>query len=431
MSVNISTTKRYGPLQEGFSFELGEGYKVVVGRNNSGKSAILQLVFKVLMRDGNFGAEKICFLSTLRDHVQPTTETGGLSFASFNNSLLSQLDGTPIHHSGWNIAWNDLPRFLLNHTDTYGQLGSLNILLERLGLPEFVLRTAQHIHFENVPVGFQGSGLRNLLSILASLTDSQLSVVLIDEPELSLEPDIQRVLKGILVEASRSKRILVATHSHLFLNRADPSSNLLVQSRGGIVSLNPVASEEQLYDLTFQLLGNSTEDLFFPGNFLMVEGSSDQVIVERIRDLLGVPASRLKVMAAGGVGAVPSGVDAVSRILVPVVMRDSPYARKVVALIDRPPEPNPPAVGELRRVLEDRLFILDQPSVEAYIPDEIYTRIGRNKSDDIQQMEALKTAYTQMTAFKKELSQQIASQLSETDLANLPVIVAAVKKAVA
>jgi hypothetical protein len=216
----------------------------------------------------------------------------------------------------------------------------------------------------------------------------------------------------------------------LFLNRRNPASNLLVQNRGGVVSLNPVASQEQLYDLTFQLLGNSTEDLFFPGNFLIVEGSSDQAVVGKVRDLLDVSASGIKVLSAAGIDNVPSGVDAVSRVLVPVVMRDSPYANKVVAMIDLPPDPKPPAVGELRRVLGDRLFVLDKPSIEEYIPEGIYTRIGRNKSDDIQQIAELRNKYHELIAFKKELSQQIAAQLTAADLTDLPIIVEAVRRAV-
>jgi len=114
--VKISTPNRYGPLQDGFGFELGEGYQVLVGRNNSGKSAVLQLVFKTLMRDGNFGAEKLCLLLTDRDYVQPTTETAGSHLASFNVTLLNQMDGTPLQYSGRNIGWDHLPRILLNHS---------------------------------------------------------------------------------------------------------------------------------------------------------------------------------------------------------------------------------------------------------------------------------------------------------------------------
>ncbi len=427
--MRISTPNRYGPLQGGFAFDLEEGYKVLIGRNNSGKSAILQLVFKTLMRDARFGAERLCLLLTDRDYVQPSTETGGMSMASFNGQLHGPVDGTPMQHSTRNIDWSILPRLLLNHTNTLRQIDSLNRLLIRAGLPDLVLRTSQLIHFEDIPVPFQGSGLRSLLGMLAALTDTQISVLLIDEPELSLEPGIQRILRDMLVESSQSKQILIATHSHLFLNRVDPPSNLLVQRQGDIVSLSPVASIEQLYDITFELLGNSTQDLFFPGNFLIVEGSSDQVIVEKVRNLLSLTASKVKVLSATGVENVPATVTAVHRVLVPIVMRDSPYAQKVVAIVDQPIDPALPAIKELQRILGPRLFVLDRPSIEEYVPEAVYSRIGRNRAEDIKRIVDLKGKHTELSALKKALSQQIASGLTADDLGSLPVIVAAVREA--
>src|SRR5437870_4065290 len=125
-NVKISTTNRYGPLQEGFGFDLAEGYRVLVGRNNSGKSAILQLVFRALMREQAYGPERICLLPTVRDYVQATTETGGSNLQNFNtNIVLPNLEGAPLNHSAWNIDWSQLPKLLLNHTDTLGQIESL------------------------------------------------------------------------------------------------------------------------------------------------------------------------------------------------------------------------------------------------------------------------------------------------------------------
>ncbi len=36
-----------GPLQENFQFEVPDGYAVLIGANNSGKSGVLQLSFRV------------------------------------------------------------------------------------------------------------------------------------------------------------------------------------------------------------------------------------------------------------------------------------------------------------------------------------------------------------------------------------------------
>lgn len=328
-----------------------------------------------------------------------------------------------------NVDWSILPRLLLSHTDLLRQMDLLKRLLARIGLPELVLKTSQLVHFEDVSIVFQGSGLRSILSILAALTDERISVILIDEPELSLQPRLQKSLRDVLVEAARSKKILVATHSHLFLHRTALSANLRVQREGAIVSLSPTASESQLYDLTFELLGNNTEDLFFPGNFLIVEGASDQAIVERVRNLLNISASQVRVVSASGLANVPPTLDAVCRVLVPVVLKDSPYAAKVVAMIDQVPDPSSAAAEELRKVLGPRLFKLDKHSIEAYIPDAIYTRIGRNKDEDLQRIAELRSNHQALSEFKKKLSQQVAGQLTVEDLESLPIITAAVRKA--
>lgn len=429
--MNISTSSRYGPLQERFTFELGEGYVVLVGENNSGKSAILQLIFKTLMRLPDFGAERLCLLLADRAYVQNSNETGGQNLSNFNQNLLGQLDGTPLQHASPvpNVDWSTLPRLLLSHTDLYGQVGALNELLIRMGLPKFVLKTSQYVHFEDVSIAYQGSGLRSLLSILAALTDGRISAVLVDEPELSLQPRLQKILRDVLVEAAQSKRILVATHSHLFLHRTNLSANLRVQREGSVVSLSPTTVGDQLYDLTFELLGNTTEDLFFPGNFLVVEGASDQVIAERVRTLLGISPFKLRVVSAAGIANVQSALEAICRMLVPVVLPDSPYAGRVVAMIDEPADPTSHSVRELRRILGDRLFELDETSIEAYIPDGIYARIGRNKDEDLRRIVDLRNDYQALNAFKRTLSQQVAGQLTAEDLDSLPIIAAAVRKA--
>jgi hypothetical protein len=309
------------------------------------------------------------------------------------------------------------------------QLDALNRYLTGFGLPELVLRTSLLLHFEDIPVAYQGSGLRSLLSILAALTDTGLRAILIDEPELSLEPSVQRRLRDLLIEAFQSRQILIATHSHLFLNRSDPSSNLIVQNSGGSVSVSPVLSEERLYDITFELLGNSLEDMFLPGNFLVVEGASDQIIVEKIRMLLNIHAPKIKVLAAAGIENVPPTVGAVLKVLVPVVTKDSPYAKKIVAMIDKPVDTDSRAVTELKQVLKERLFILGEQSIEEYVPDAIYTKIGRNKKDDLENMAKLKGNYLELNKFKKGLSEQIAAGLAEGDLESLPIIADAVRKA--
>jgi hypothetical protein len=98
-------------------------------------------------------------------------------------------------------------------------------------------------------------------------------------------------------------------------------------------------------------------------------------------------------------------------------------------MIDKPVDTDSRAVTELKQVLKERLFILGEQSIEEYVPDAIYTKIGRNKKDDLENMAKLKGNYLELNKFKKGLSEQIAAGLAEGDLESLPIIADAVRKA--
>jgi energy-coupling factor transporter ATP-binding protein EcfA2 len=64
-----------------------------------------------------------------------------------------------------------------------------------------------------------GDGLTSLLSIIDALYDSEPSTMtVIDEPELSLHPEYQRRLAALLVDLSRDRQIVCATHSPYFIS---------------------------------------------------------------------------------------------------------------------------------------------------------------------------------------------------------------------
>jgi hypothetical protein len=255
-------------------------------------------------------------------------------------------------------------------------------------------------------------------------------LILIDEPEEALEPRLQKALRDLLIEKAAERSILVSTHSHLFLNRREQAANLRVTRADGNVAVEGVASDEELFDIAFSLLGSSTEDLFFPANYLLVEGASDQIVVERVLALMEVPHGRIKVVAAGGVDAVPDTLAALSRALLPVVMRDSPYARRVVALIDAPRDPESHTVKELERVLADRLFVLDAPSLEEAIDAAIYERAGLSKDGVLSELAALGGNYRAEHEAKRRISREVARVLEAGDLGGLAAITASVERAV-
>jgi hypothetical protein len=215
---------------------------------------------------------------------------------------------------------------------------------------------------------------------------------------------------------------MVAAHSHLMLNRGVPGSTQIVTRADDMTSVSTIASTEELYDLTFDLLGSSTEDLFFPRNYIIVEGASDQVIVQRVLDLLGEPASTIKVLSAQGIDEVRERASSVVRALVPLVVNDSPYANHVVAMIDAPRDTEMASVDRLRADLGDRLYVLDTPSIEEYVPAEVYERAGRVKEEDLAELSRRTGDRRARNSLKKEISDAIAATLVVEDLDSITTI---------
>jgi hypothetical protein len=430
---NAVASDQYGPLQANFTYDVRNGYTAIAGPNNAGKSAILQLIFRSLVGDQAVGGPgRIALILPDREYVDPTTQTGTRLLSAWNQDLVNTLAGEPLPYgtSAPGPMRSELVRLLL-HGDLIVQVGAINELLVRLGLQPFRLRGAQEIYFEDVRVFLQGSGIRAAMPILAALTNEDVRIILIDEPELSLEPRLQKVLRDVLVEAAETRIIIVATHSHLFLQRDVIEANQVVgRSAPNQTEVRTLAEPRELYDLVFDLLGSSTEDLFFPGNYVIVEGASDQAIVEKVLTLLGKPSPTIKVLSARGIDTVRDAVESVYRASVPLIVNDSPYAGKVVAIIDEPGDPDAPNVRKLRENMKDRLYVLDKPSLEEYMPGEIYSRAGLDKDEELKTLVGLRGNRAASEARKREISKALAAEINDTDFESIRLIVDAAQRAI-
>lgn len=432
--ININLDRDYGPLKQNFSDSFRDGYNVLVGPNNSGKSSIIQYIFQHLVREvGDYGPGKVVLLLPERIYVDLSYETGGRKLIEHNGELANKIATSPLEYYTYSSPpRSELSKLILTHIDLIGQNNTLNRYLEKLGLPKLIIGPGQNISFDTIPVGFQGSGLRSLLAIVAALTDPEIKVLLVDEPELSLEPKVQKLLRDLLLEASSEsdKLIIVTTHSHLFLNRKDVTFNKIVRKEDGVTRVKGLENNTELYNLTFSLLGNNLSDLFFPENFLIVEGSSDQMIINRILDLKKIDKAKIKVVSASGVEKIGNKIDALFEALLPLIINESPYKSRVVVLIDQKNINNSEKVEELSKELGNRLFELNAPSIEEYLSEALYSKAGRNRQSDLDRIEELKNNYNELANLKKEISTKISSVLEESDLSELPIIIQAIEKAI-
>ena len=164
-----------------------------------------------------------------------------------------------------------------------------------------------------------GDGLVSLLFIVDALYDSEPgSLIAIDEPELSLHPQLVRRLGRILAHYAADRQILVATHSPLLLEWDDISHGaavVRVHKTGGRSQVGQ-ASREALDAVSGHLrnlhnphiLGSVAREAFFlEDGVILVEGQDDVVFLPRVLADLGLPpVDNLFGWGAGGATNMPA-----------------------------------------------------------------------------------------------------------------------------
>ncbi|CAN5362231.1 hypothetical protein BH10ACT7_BH10ACT7_15970 [soil metagenome] len=165
-----------------------------------------------------------------------------------------------------------------------------------------------------------GDGLISLLFIVDALYDSSPgSLIAIDEPELSLHPQLVRRLGRVLSRFSRDRQIVIATHSPLLVEWSDISNGAEVArvfkvdgrseiARASAETLQAVAQLADSRNLvnphTVGLVAR--EALFLEDGVILTEGQDDVAYLPRVLEDLALPQSdNMYGWGAGGVGNIP------------------------------------------------------------------------------------------------------------------------------
>jgi hypothetical protein len=91
-------------------------------------------------------------------------------------------------------------------------------------------------------------------------------------------------------------------------------------------------------------------------------------------------------------------------------------------MIDAPRDTEMASVDRLRADLGDRLYVLDTPSIEEYVPAEVYERAGRVKEEDLAELSRRTGDRRARNSLKKEISDAIAATLVVEDLDSITTI---------
>ena len=122
-------------------------------------------------------------------------------------------------------------------------------------------------------------------------------IIVIDEPELSLHPSLQRKLCNLLLEYSTDRQIIISTHSPYFVSWESllngGSLARVIKYKNGI-EINQLKQEqiESIKSLLGNLfnphtLGIDAKEIFFlEDNIIIVEGQEDVVYIQRLLKIL-------------------------------------------------------------------------------------------------------------------------------------------------
>ena len=145
-----------------------------------------------------------------------------------------------------------------------------------------------------------GDGIWSLFTICAALYDADdKTTLVIDEPELSLHPALQKKLNKVLVEYAKKFQIIICTHSPYFVDweAISHGAHFIRVIKEGVNS-----KCYQLHDDCRRvikgalsninnphILGIESSELFFlDDGVILVEGQEDVVILNRISEEIGI-----------------------------------------------------------------------------------------------------------------------------------------------
>lgn len=405
---------------------------VLTGPNNSGKSAILQWlnIHSPIAQQADYVSPRRFELSNqVAMALDSDTELQNLfqQRKQYNETIAELQAPDAVREL---VHWNDRDRDRVVewHNKYFGQL----VIAKQNEQNKF---SPPRITIDDRLATQQGSGSRAVLAVLVALFDPSHQAVLIDEPEIGIEPQVQRRLAALMRKVAKGedglpmKRVFIATHSHLFLDRDEVASNYIVtKGPDGFAAVRQAASQDDLHALVYHLLGNSPADLFFPDNILVVEGPSDQAFWRSVLSL-GEGAG-VAVHYADGDGSVGAALPAIEQMLKTQAYIPFWYRDRICVVVD--------ASVDLGRMNEWREFLADdgtrvrrlaQNGIEFYYPRSVLRVITGLDGAELETgiaafiaaigAGARRALFGSFNGSKRELSVLVANMMTRDHLAEL------------
>lgn len=145
----------------------------------------------------------------------------------------------------------------------------------------------------DVPLDALGSGHRSefVLQLLLDRTGktSEMTLLLIDEPENHLHPQMAERVAGVLIRPQPGVQTLCTTHSPVFMDAVGLENVATVAMSGGKTTVTAprtsVLAKKAKWGLT--VIGLRASDAILATSVVLVEGPSDEVVLRQLQELRG------------------------------------------------------------------------------------------------------------------------------------------------
>lgn len=211
-----------------------------------------------------------------------------------------------------------------------------------------------------IPADSCGLGLQDLLVILSHCLLPGRNLIVIEEPETHMHPDLQRRL-AIYLKSLSDLQFVISTHSNVFLGSALVDKVIFVSYEDEVKVADATGRAAALDSLGYQISDNLVSDLI-----ILMEGPTDRPAIEQMLIKTGI-------MQKKNIKFWPLGGDIMDQLDLEVFAQGS----KIIAVVDKDPRS-----GSVRKRFMDnckdhhiKVYRLKRYSIENYFPIETYRSV--------------------------------------------------------